>query len=117
MPPNYREVRMTPRDGKVGMQIGYRELKINTDKRIQYSGLDAVIMGARETVATTRITLAFLGRMVVGLFAPKTETERSEAKSMLAGPIGLGSTFVSIVENSVPLGTILVMIALLSINL
>jgi regulator of sigma E protease len=36
---------------------------------------------------------------------------------MLAGPIGLGSTFVQIVENSVPLATILVMIALLSINL
>ncbi len=36
---------------------------------------------------------------------------------MLAGPIGLGSTFVSIVENSVPITIILVMIALLSINL
>jgi hypothetical protein len=55
--------------------------------------------------------------MVVGIFAPKTEMEHSEAKNMLAGPIGLGSTFVQIVEDSVPLSTILVMIALLSINL
>ena len=55
--------------------------------------------------------------MVVGLFTPKTEAEHTEAQNMLAGPIGLGSTFVSIVENSVPLATILVMIALLSINL
>lgn len=36
---------------------------------------------------------------------------------MLAGPIGLGSTFISIVENNVPIRIILVMIALLSINL
>ncbi len=36
---------------------------------------------------------------------------------MLAGPIGLGSTFVQIVENHVPFETILVIIALLSINL
>ena len=117
IPPSDREVRMIPQNGKVGMQIGYRNLQINTNKKIQYSGFDAIRMGARETVATTRITLAFLSRMVVGLFAPKTETEHTEAKNMLAGPIGLGSTFVSIVENSVPLATILVMIALLSINL
>ncbi len=74
-------------------------------------------MGARETLATTRLTLAFLSRMVVGIFAPKTEQEHIDAKSMLAGPIGLGSTFIAIVENSVPLATILVMVALLSINL
>ena len=49
--------------------------------------------------------------------SPKNDAEREEAKSMLAGPIGLGSTFVSIVENHVPLNIILVMIALLSINL
>lgn len=55
--------------------------------------------------------------MVVGLFDPKTDKEHEEAKSMLAWPIGLGSTFISIVENSVPLTIILVMIALLSINL
>jgi membrane-associated protease RseP (regulator of RpoE activity) len=55
--------------------------------------------------------------MVVGIFAPQNETEHTEAKSMLAGPIGLGSTFIQIVEESVPLATILVMIALLSINL
>ena len=55
--------------------------------------------------------------MVVGLFDPKNDKEHEEAKTMLAGPIGLGSTFVSIVENSVPLTIILVMIALLSINL
>jgi membrane-associated protease RseP (regulator of RpoE activity) len=112
-----RDIQMIPQNGKVGMQIGYRDLQINTNKRIQYSGFEAITMGAHETVATTRITLAFLGRMVVGLFAAKSETEHTEAKNMLAGPIGLGSTFVSIVENSVPLATILVMIALLSINL
>jgi Peptidase family M50 len=112
-----RLVNMTPKNGKVGMQIEYRDLHINMNKQIQYSGLEAIRMGARETVATTRITLAFLSRMVVGLLAPRTEAEHTEAKNMLAGPIGLGSTFVSIVENGAPLITILVMSALLSINL
>ena len=110
-------IRMIPKDGKVGMMIGYKWLQINVENKIQYSGLEAVTMGARETLATTRLTLAFLSRMVVGLFAPKTEQEHIDAKSMLAGPIGLGSTFIAIVENSVPLATILVMVALLSINL
>lgn len=117
VPSTIREVRMTPQDGKVGMQIWYRDLHINTDKKIQYSGLKAITMGAYETVSTTRITLSFLSRMVVWLFAPKNETERSEAKNMLAGPIWLGSTFIQIVQDSVPIATVLVMIALLSINL
>ncbi|MBC7498711.1 site-2 protease family protein [Candidatus Gracilibacteria bacterium] len=117
VPPNTRVVHMNPKNGKVGMQIGYRDLHINTNKQIQYSGFEALSMGARETVATTRITLAFLSQMVVGLFAARSEVEHTEAKNMLAGPIGLGSTFVQIVEDHVPLATILVMIALLSINL
>jgi regulator of sigma E protease len=117
VPPNTRKIHMTPQNGKVGMQIWYRDLQINMHQKIQYSWFEAIRMWARETVATTRITLAFLSRMMVGLFAAKNETEHTEAKNMLAGPIGLGSTFVQIVEDSVPLATILVMIALLSINL
>ncbi len=112
-----KQVHMIPQNGKVGMQIGYRHLHINTNKQIQYSWFEAIRMGAHETVATTRITLAFLSRMIVGLVAPHSEIEHTEAKNMLAGPIGLGSTFVSIVENGFPIMTILVMIALLSINL
>lgn len=112
-----RTVTMSPSQGKVGIMIGYKDLSIDKDKKIQYTGLDAITMGARETLATTRLTLGFLSRMVVWLFAPKNEQEHTEAKTMLAWPIGLGSTFVSIVENSVPISIILVMVALLSINL
>jgi regulator of sigma E protease len=112
-----RSIHMIPKNGKVGMVIGYKNLQINDNIKIQYSGSDAIVMGAHETVATTRLTFEFLSRMVVGLFSPKDDKEHEEAKSMLAGPIGLGSTFISIVENNVPLNIILVMIALLSINL
>jgi membrane-associated protease RseP (regulator of RpoE activity) len=112
-----KQIQMTPKNGKVGMQIAYRDLHIDHEKQIQYSGLEAIAMWARETVATTRITFAYLSQMVVWLFAPRTESEHLEAKNMLSWPIGLGSSFVSIVQNSVPLAPILVMVALLSINL
>lgn len=112
-----RTLRMNPKDGKVGMMIGYKNLKFNDNKIIQYSGYEAIVMGWKETVATTRLTLEFLSRMVVGIFVPKSDKEHEDAKSMLSGPIWLGSTFVSIVANSVPLSIILVMVALLSINL
>jgi regulator of sigma E protease len=108
---------MNPKDWKVGMSIGYKELKFNDNKVIKYAWYEAIIMGWRETIATTRLTLEFLSRMVVGIFIPKNEKEHEDAKNMLSGPIWLGSTFVSIVENNVPITIILVMIALLSINL
>lgn len=112
-----RTIRVTPKDGKIGMMIGYKNLKVNENIHIQYSGFTAIQKGASETLATTKITFSFLSRMVVGLFQPKNETEHKEAKAMLSGPIGLGSTFVSIVKENVPMSIILVMIALLSINL
>jgi hypothetical protein len=36
---------MKPQNGKVGMMIGYKNLQINTNKKIQYSGLEAIKMG------------------------------------------------------------------------
>lgn len=74
-------------------------------------------MGWKETIATTHLTINFLSRMVVGLLAPKNDKEHEEAKSMLSWPIWLGNTFISIVQDSVPITIILVMIALISINL
>jgi hypothetical protein len=68
-------------------------------------------------VANTCITYSFLERMVAGLFSPKNNEEHQAAKEMLSGPIGLGSTFVSIVQNHMPISIVLVMVALLSINL
>jgi regulator of sigma E protease len=112
-----KKIRMTPESGKVGMVVGYKNLNINKSIELKYNFPEAIVMGWKETIATTRITFDFLGRMLVGLISPKTDTERQEAKDMLSWPIGLGSTFVSIVENNVPISIILVMIALLSINL
>lgn len=112
-----KTLHMVPKDGKVGMIIRYNNLNINENKRIQFNWYDALIAGKDETIASTKITLSFLSRIVNGIFTPKSEKEHEEAKSMLAGPIGLGTSFISMVENNAPIGIILVMIALLSINL
>lgn len=60
-----RSIRMIPKNGKVGMVIAYKNLAINKGMVIQYSGFEAVSMGARETIATTHLTFEFLSRMVV----------------------------------------------------
>lgn len=114
---NQRTLRMLPKDGKVGMVIAYKNLTFNKNQVIKYSWLEAIQMGWKETIATTHLTINFLSRMVVGLFAPKNDKEHEEAKSMLSWPIWLGNTFISIVQDSVPITIILVMIALISINL
>ena len=47
------------------MMIGYKELKVNENIHIQYSGIAAIQAGAEETIANTKITFSFLSRMVV----------------------------------------------------
>lgn len=106
-----------PKDGKVWMTIRYKNLKINENKKIQFRWFEALVMGWKETIATTKITVWFLIRIVNGIFIPKSSNEHEEAKNMLAWPIGLGWSFISMVENNASTGIILVMIALLSINL
>ncbi len=63
------------------------------------------------------LTLNFLGEILQKLFAPKNPTERNEAKELISGPIGVGSTFVDMVDAHVPFTMILLVIALLSVNL
>ncbi len=55
---------MIPKDGKVGITIVYKALQINKNKTLHYSLFEAIQMGARETIATTRLTFGFLSRMV-----------------------------------------------------
>ena len=112
-----KNITMLPKDGKVGMQIGYKNLNINKDFIVRYTWIDAIKAWWNEMIANTRITYSFLERMVAGLFSPNNKEEHQAAKEMLSGPIGLGSTFVSIVQNNMPISIILVMVALLSINL
>lgn len=77
----------------------------------------AVKAGLYETYASSVLTLNFLGDLVDGIFAPETPQEREDAKNMLSWPIGVGATFVWLVEISAPVGIILVVIALISVNL
>lgn len=112
-----KTLRIQPKDGKVWMVIRYNNLNINENKKIQFHWYEAFLMGGKETIATTKITFWFLVRIVNGIFSPKSNNEHEEAKSMLAGPIGLGWSFISMVEQNASIGIILVMIALLSINL
>ncbi|MFZ2256474.1 MAG: hypothetical protein WAW59_06610 [Patescibacteria group bacterium] len=56
--------------------------------------LTAIQAGAYETYNSSILTLVFLKDLVHGIFAPDTPEEREDAKNMLAGPIGVGATFV-----------------------
>ncbi|MBP9780043.1 site-2 protease family protein [Candidatus Gracilibacteria bacterium] len=106
---------LIPKDGKVGMYL--EDTQINKSFVYQESFPRAVIVGARETYATSILTLDMLGTLLEKLFAPKTPTDREEAKELLSGPIGVGATFVHMVDAQVPVTLILLVIALLSVNL
>jgi regulator of sigma E protease len=108
---------LTPQDGKVGTYIGYDNLALKKDFVYQKTGLDALVMWAKETYYSSVLTLDFLGKVLKNLIAPATPLEREEAKEMLSGPIGAGSLFVGLVEISAPISLIFLIIALLSINL
>ena len=112
-----KPIKISPIDGKIGVTIQYKNINFNSNKIIKFGWQDAVLAWSQETIATTKITFAFLTRMIGWIFTPKTEKEHEEAKNMLSGPIWLGWTFVSIVEKNVPLTIVLIMVALLSINL
>ncbi len=111
------EIDVTPKDGKIGTYVGYKDFIQQKDFRVQKTWLDGIVAGARETYYSSTLTLSFLGNIVRELVAPATPTEREEAKSMLSGPIGAGSLFVGLVEIRAPFSLILLVIALLSINL
>lgn len=106
-----------PKNGLIGIAMEYKNLNIHDSYTIQRSSLEAVKAGATETYQVSRLTLSFLGKMVHGLFAPKTEQEHTDAKSMVSGPIGMGSMFVQIAEVGVNWTVILIIIAMISINL
>lgn len=110
-------INIIPENGKIGIGMEYDKLRIDSTIKIKYGLQDAIIAGWEETIATTKITYAFLVKMFNGIFSPKNQAEHEQAKNMLSWPIWLGSTFVWIIENSVPITIIMVMVALISINL
>lgn len=108
---------VTPSNGKVGMYIDYDGLVVHEDFTVQKPFFEAIGAGAKETYASSVLTLNFLGDLVQKVFSPRTPTDREEAKEMVAGPIGVGATFVNMVKASVPFSVIVLVIALLSVNL
>jgi regulator of sigma E protease len=112
-----RTLSITPVDGKIGVRVGYHGLDIDKTYVRELGLTDAIVAGGRETYASSMLTFSFLGKLVHGIFAPDTATEREEAKNMLSWPIGVGATFVGLVEIAAPLSLILIVTALISINL
>ncbi len=98
--------------------IAYKTLRINTGATLEKHNLiDASILGARETYASSMLTVKLLGKTLGDLLFPATPTVRQEAQEMLSGPIGVGGAFVSMIDLHVPLTIIALFVALLSINL
>lgn len=110
-------ITVVPEKGKVGMYIDYDGLLVDEAFTVQKPFGQAVVAGAKETYATSILTLNFLGDLIEKVFAPKTPTDREEAREMVAGPIGVGATFVNMVKAAVPASVIFLVIALLSVNL
>jgi regulator of sigma E protease len=112
-----KRLHIVPIQWKIGSVVGYKNLNLDKTFIIKVGFVDAVQLGLYETYYSSILTLRFLGDIVHGTFAPRDATEREEAKSMLSGPIGMGVTFVQLVEISAPASLIFLIIALLSINL
>lgn len=110
-------ITVTPEKWKVGMYINYDWLVVHEDFSRKESLPRALMLAGQETYASSILTLNFLGEILTKLISPKAPGDRDEAKSLLSGPIGVGSTFVSMVDAHVPFATLLLVIALLSINL
>lgn len=77
----------------------------------------ALNMGIKETYASSILTFKLLGKTFKSLIFPKEEKEREEAKKQLSGPIGVGNTFVTMVDKHIPMTIIWIFVALISVNL
>lgn len=112
-----KNIELTPENGRVGISISYEKLEINKDFSKNFSFIEAISMGAKEVYHSSILTFTLVKNTLGNLFFPDTPEEHTAAKNNLAGPIGAGNAFVMMVEHAVPLTTILLFIALLSINL
>lgn len=107
---------ITPENGKIGVEI--RSLhKINKEYTRDFSFPEALVAAWKETYTTSIITYKLIISTLHGLLLPATESEKTESIKNLSGPIGAGSSFITMIENHVPLTMIILFVALLSINL
>jgi regulator of sigma E protease len=112
-----RNITLIPKDGKVGMMMRYEWLSLNKEFQKKLPLGESIVLWIKETYNGSVMTLVFLSDMLHGLIAPTTPEEREDAKNMLSWPIGVGHTFVALVENKAGVQVICIIIALLSINL
>ncbi len=112
-----RTIVVTPEWGKIGTYLGYKNLTIKKDYLREFGFFESLGKGLHETYALSRMTLDVLGSTLRKLVSPVTPTERKEAQEMLSGPIGIGSTFVDVVDFGITWKMLFSIIALLSINL
>lgn len=112
-----RNITIKPQNKKVGMYIGYNELKINREYRLHYGLLASFSKSVVETYRLSYMTLAVLGDTFKNLLFPATPEDRKIAEWMLAGPIGMWAGFVSLVDIGVTWKMIMMIIAIISINL
>lgn len=112
-----RSLIVTPKNGKISAYLSYSGLTLSRDFVIHHPPWDAIIAGARETLALSLMTIDLLKSTLRKLFAPRDPQERVEAGKMVAGPIGMWAGMIDILRFWLTPSLFLLLVALLSINL
>lgn len=99
------------------MSIGYKNLSINQDYDEHYGMIDSISAAIHETYVLSYMTIDVLGITLKNLILPDTPEDHEIAKSMISGPIGMGSAMVSLVDVGISWKMIWMIIAFISINL
>lgn len=110
-------INIVPKDHKIGTQISYNGLVVNPDFSQKSDILGSAILASKETYATSVLTFTLIKNVFSNLLFPPNPEAQKQAQDNLSWPIGAGRAFVTMIENSVPVTTILLFVALLSINL
>lgn len=110
------DINIIPENGKIWSYVG-DALKINKNFAKNSSFSDAIVNSTKEVYHISVLTFNLVGNTLWKLFFPSNENEREEAKKSLSGPVGVANATVMMVENSVPVTTILLFMAILSVNL
>ncbi len=111
------KVGIIPKNGKIQSYLRYSSFIVSKDYKLSFTFSQALAKWLSETAILSRVTLDFLSKTLHDLIRPNTPEDREIAKEMIAWPIGMGAGMVEMVQIWVSLSTILLMIALLSINL
>lgn len=111
------EITVRPKDKKLGVYMQYKNPEFDDNIIIRTWFFEAIHLGAKETIATTEITWNFMKKVASGIFFPKNDQQRKVATEMVAGPIGMGSMFVKMIDNHITYQAIAIIIAMISVNL